>query len=285
MRKIGAILLILFSFLGIFLISKYIFLPFSSEKLLQFSTIQEEIKQTKQEISLPPPLRLDKESKEAFLTKEGVIKWTNLQREKYGLPPLKENPKLDASAAIKTEEMFAKQYFAHISPTGEGVADLSKSTGYDFILIGENLALGNFENDEALVSAWMNSPGHRENILNQKYQDIGVSVLKCFFDGKMTWLAVQHFGLSLDACPQPDQNIKIKIDLNKEKINEKEKTLENLIDNIKNVKGLQKKSYIEEYNNLVNQYNNLVEETRILTDQYNAQVKIFNDCIDKTINK
>jgi uncharacterized protein YkwD len=91
--------------------------------------------------------------------------------------------------------MFENQYFAHESPTGEKVSDLAKKFGYDFLLIGENLAMGNFSSDEDLVLAWMESPGHRENILNEKYQEIGVAVKKGIFEGKEVWIAVQHFGL------------------------------------------------------------------------------------------
>lgn len=146
-------------------------------------------KQIKKEILTPPPMRLVNENEVSFLTKEGVIKWTNIQRQQNGLSPLKENDKLNASAKAKVEDMFAKQYFDHYSPSGQGVADLAEKVGYDFVVIGENLALGNYEDDQDLVQSWMLSPGHRENILNDKYQEIGVWVQKGVFEEKQPgWL-------------------------------------------------------------------------------------------------
>jgi len=173
------------------------------------------IQEVEKQIVTPPPLRAIEEAPESFLTQAGVIKRTNLQREKYGLPPLKESPELNASAVIKTQDMLAKQYVSHLSPLGEGVADLVKRVGYQFIDLGENLALGNFQDDEILVQGWMDSPGHQANILSLQYQEIGAAVLRGELEGKITWLAVQHFGLPLAACPQPSEAILAKIETNK----------------------------------------------------------------------
>jgi len=260
-------------------------LDFYSKLSLRLPQIEKEITNLIQEagkqISTPPPLRAKKEVPEAFLTRAGVIEFTNIQREKYGLPPLKENLKLNASAEEKVKDMFENQYFSHFSPSGVGVEDLVKSAGYEFIAIGENLALGNFENDEVLVQGWMDSPGHRENILNDRYQEIGVAVLKGLFEGKSTWLAVQHFGLPLSACPQPNETLKTKITVNQNQIKELEKTLEILRVEIQTMRPKRGSAYIEkieQYNNLVNQYNALIDETESLINQYNNQIKIFNDC-------
>ena len=136
------------------------------------------------------------------------------------MPALLENTKLDQSAELKAQDMLKNQYFAHTSPSGMAVGNLAEKVGYEFIAIGENLALGNFENDEALVQAWMDSPGHRANILNSRYQEIGVAVLKGVFEGRTTWLAVQHFGLPLSVCPSPQEGVKLTIDANQNKIDE-----------------------------------------------------------------
>jgi len=121
------------------------------------------------QIIAPAPLRAVEETPKSFLTQAGIIKWTNSQRKEYDLPPLRENSELNALALIKAKDMLAEQYFGHISPAGEGVADLAEMIGYEFIIIGENLALGNFRDDQALVQGWMDSPGHRQNILNGQY--------------------------------------------------------------------------------------------------------------------
>ena len=64
------------------------------------------------------------------------------------------------------------------------------------------------------MTAWMNSPGHRANILNPHFQEIGVAVGKGMYEGHETWIAVQSFGMPLSACPASDANLKIKIDAN-----------------------------------------------------------------------
>lgn len=107
------------------------------------------VQEAEKQILTPPPLRAVREVKETFLNSDQIIKLTNIQREKMGLLPIKENAKLDLSSLTKVKDMFEKQYFEHNSPSGAGVKDLAESVGYEFIIIGENLALGNFESDEA----------------------------------------------------------------------------------------------------------------------------------------
>ena len=237
--------------------------------------------EVEKQVSTPPPLRAEKEDLSAYLTRSKVIYWTNFQREEFGLPPLKENIKLNAAAAIKVRDMFEGQYFAHISSSGEEVGDLIKIVKYEFILIGENLALGNFKNDSTLVQAWMESPGHRENILNPNYQEIGVAVEKGMFEGKTTWMAVQHFGLPLSACPQPDEVFQEEINIKESEISQLEKTLKSLQIEIRNMRPKRGTFYnqkIEEYNSLVLEHNILLKEIEILINKYNVQVRLFNEC-------
>jgi len=240
------------------------------------------MQEIEKQISTPPPLRSESDAPEAFLTKAGVIKWTNIQRAKYGLPALKENSKLDNTAMLKAGDMLRNQYFGHVSPTGVGIGDLAAEVGYEFISIGENLALGNFENDETLVQAWMDSPGHRENILNKNYSEIGVAVIKGTLEGKTTWLAVQHFALPLSACPEPDETIKTEIETDRDQLKKLEARLQELLVEIQGMKPRRDPNYnqrVEEYNDLVAQYNNLVGEIKNLIDEYNTQVNLFNNCL------
>ena len=177
--------------------------------------------------------------------------------------------------------MLAKQYFAHLSSSGEGVADLTEKAGYQFIAIGENLALGNFQDDETLVQEWMDSPGHRQNILSLQYQEIGAAVLEGEFEGKITWLAVQHFGLSLTVCPQPSEAILAEITANQAQMKEMEITLKELQSEIRTLRpkwGPVYNQKVEQYNNLVSQYNGLLSQTEDLINQYNNQVILFNQC-------
>ncbi|MEK7555589.1 MAG: CAP domain-containing protein [Patescibacteria group bacterium] len=238
------------------------------------------VQEIKKQVFTPPPLRSDSQEEQSFLTRLGVIKFTNIERVKAGLSPLKENAGLDISSSIKAKDLLDKQYFAHESPSGIGVADLAERAGYGFILIGENLALGNFKDDQALVQAWMDSPGHRANILNTKYKDIGVSVIKGMFEGRTTWFAVQHFGFSSSACPEPSQSLKNQISIERNQAQEFQVILDSLRIEIES-SGFKRRDYnqkVQQYNDLVSQYNNLNVEIEILLDQYNNQVLVFNNC-------
>lgn len=289
MKKITLIILFFLAILGSFLFFRndisnlYLKLslkPSGAEKGISDFLLQEIEKQ----ILTPEPLRAQKEDPQSFLSQEGVVQWTNDQRTRYGFLILKESTKLDESARLKLEDMFEKQYFAHNSPSGIGVGDLAKEVGYEFIAIGENLALGNFENDEALVQAWMDSPGHRENILNTSYREIGVAVGKATFEGKTTWIAIQHFGLPINICPQPSQELELEIKSNEDQIKELQAALLTLKIEIQSTRpkwGMEYNQKVVEYNSLVAQYNGLVDGTKNLVNEYNYQVKIFNECLEK----
>lgn len=230
--------------------------------------------EVKKEVNNPPPLRAEKESPSAFLTIAGTINQTNIQRTNNGLPALKENKVLDQTAAKKLQDMFSNQYFAHESPSGVGVDGLAKEAGYSYITIGENLALGNFESDAVLITAWMNSPGHRANILNTKYTEIGVAVGKGMYEGRETWIAVQHFGKPLSDCPSPDASLKNKIETEKAQADQMASDLEQKRQTL----DRSNKSQVDSYNKEVEQYNNLVRELKSLIDQYNRQIAAFNQC-------
>lgn len=217
------------------------------------------------------------------LSSKGVIEITNRQRFENGnLAPLKENTKLNFSAEKKLQDMFVKQYFEHISPEGVGVGDLGTQVGYEYIIIGENLAMGNFKNDEALVDAWMASAGHKANILNKKYTEIGVAVGKGTYNGKSVWMSVQHFGLPKSACPSIDGILKGIIDLDQKNIKTMEGDLASRkakIDSGAVSEGKTTNEQIDIYNTLVNEYNKLIISIKEKINTYNKEVRDFNDCI------
>ncbi len=236
----------------------------------------------KKEIVAPPPLRHSggSASVAALLTSSGVIKITNQNREENGLGDLSINDKLSAAAKEKLDDMFKNQYFEHVSPSGRGPADLAGDVSYQYIVIGENLALGNFEGDKALVDAWMASPGHRANILNVKYKEIGVAVGEGLFNGQNTWLAVQEFGEPLSDCSSPDASLK-------QSINALEAIISKSNDDLKAKKADLDATFASDptynqkadaYNTEVRQYNSDVGQVKIQIDQYNAEVKVFNTC-------
>jgi uncharacterized protein YkwD len=236
-------------------------------------------KPKKQVLSPKPLIKIEKEKAvEGILTKEGIISQTNAQREKFGLPPLKESEILNLSAKMKLEDMFEKQYFSHDSPTGETLEDLMKKVNYEYIVVGENLAMGNFESDKEVIEAWMQSPGHRENILNSRYQEIGVAVKQGIFQGKKIWIAVQHFGKPLSACKKPSEKMRSQIEKNIAQLKEMEEKLNSLKEEAEKTKDPQK---IEEYNLLVSEYNSLLKKTLSMIEKYNFEVKKFNECVEK----
>lgn len=217
------------------------------------------------------------------LSKDSIIELTNKNRKENGnLEGLKENADLDFSADKKLKDMFKKQYFEHMSPSNIGVGDLGKEVGYEYIVIGENLAMGNFKDDKSLVDAWMASVGHRANILNKNYVDIGVAVGMGNFKGKDIWMAVQHFGTEKSVCPPIDQVLYGIININQSEIEKMSKDLKLRREMIsKNVifEGSTFSEQINQYNLLINPYNELIKETKKKIEEYNNQIRAFNLCI------
>ena len=102
-----------------------------------------------------------------------VIRLVNIERQKEGLQPLKENPELSRIAKIKSQEMKDKGYFSHTSPTYGSPFDMMKSFGITYTAAGENIARGQ-KTPAAVVQGWMNSSGHRRNIMNPNFTEIGI---------------------------------------------------------------------------------------------------------------
>jgi len=122
-----------------------------------------------------------------------LIELTNIEREKLGLSPVSENEALDKAAVLKAQNMFSENYWAHFAPSGKTPWDFILGSGYKFTYAGENLAK-NFYGSNEVVSAWMASATHKENLLNPKYQDIGIAVVEGVLNGQKTTLIVQMFG-------------------------------------------------------------------------------------------
>ena len=127
------------------------------------------------------------------ITISKVLDQTNTERVKLGLKPLTFNSTLSKSAQLKADDMFTNNYWAHTSPQGKSPWDFFNNAGYEYSVAGENLAK-DFYDTEGLLKAWMNSPTHRENIINPKYQEIGIGVVNGILGGVKTTLVVQHFG-------------------------------------------------------------------------------------------
>ncbi|MFD3449836.1 SH3 domain-containing protein [Microbacteriaceae bacterium 4G12] len=102
-----------------------------------------------------------------------VVELTNAERTKYGLPALTVDTQLSKVARMKSEDMYKQNYFNHTSPTYGSPFDMMHSNSITYRMAGENIAMGQ-PTPEEVVKAWMNSPGHRANILKDGYTSIGV---------------------------------------------------------------------------------------------------------------
>ncbi|MBS4199422.1 sporulation protein [Bacillus sp. FJAT-49732] len=102
-----------------------------------------------------------------------VVDLTNQERAKYGLSPLKVDIELSKVAREKSRDMSVNHYFDHTSPTYGSPFDMMKKFGITYRSAGENIAMGQ-QTPQEVVRAWMNSEGHRANILNSSYTHIGV---------------------------------------------------------------------------------------------------------------
>ena len=132
-----------------------------------------------------------------------IVCLVNQQRVNRGLPGLVENPLLDTSAQLWTNTMVATHVFSH----GTNFTQRLASVGYDWSNAGENIATG-YGTPTDVISAWMASPEHCQNVLNPNYADIGVGVNPSLVDpsvgsGGATW--TQDFGLTMLA-PFPSHN-------------------------------------------------------------------------------
>ncbi len=102
-----------------------------------------------------------------------VVEIVNRNRTANGLQPLKLNTELSKIAKLKSQDMKDKKYFSHTSPTYGSPFEMMKQFGISYRTAGENIAMGQ-RTPEAVMTAWMNSDGHRANILNPTYTQIGV---------------------------------------------------------------------------------------------------------------
>lgn len=127
------------------------------------------------------------------ISNQSISSITNQQRSANGLPALDWNAALANSAWLKATDICANGYWAHTAPDGTTGWQLMSRSGYNYTVAGENLAKG-FTDDVDVVAGWMASAGHRANILDQRYMDIGVGSASCMFEGAETTIVVAHYG-------------------------------------------------------------------------------------------
>ena len=143
---------------------------------------------------LPPTFQIPSEVNTDYAI--DIIDSTNKERKKVNLELLKESSALSYAAYLRAKDILKYQDFSH-EATQSGnreVRYVAQVVGYRYSNIGENLALGGDDPNE-VISGWLNSPGHRENILNKDFDEVGVAVLNgTFQDDKDVYIVVQLLG-------------------------------------------------------------------------------------------
>lgn len=166
--------------------------PVKEEKPAKKVTNKEQPKQEqpKQEVKQPEttapqqpvqpqeqPKQEQTQSEQLNQFEQQVVELTNQERSKQGLAPLQIDDNLSKVAREKSRDMAANNYFSHTSPTYGSPFDMMNQFGISYRTAGENIAQGQ-TSPEQVVNAWMNSPGHRANILNGEYTHIGVGYVE-----------------------------------------------------------------------------------------------------------
>jgi uncharacterized protein YkwD len=131
-----------------------------------------------------------------------LLSETNAKRAENAKATLTLSQKLNSSAQSKCEDMVAKDYWSHDAPDGTPPWKFFKAVNYSYSIAGENLAYGFFDTKD-VVNGWMNSPTHRENMLNADYKEIGFGVCKSpnYNHSGLQIVVVQHFGVPNTAKP------------------------------------------------------------------------------------
>ena len=223
----------------------------------------------------------DSQIKNGSVTLAGILAKTNLERTNISLIALTHSRKLDASAQKKAADILQRQYFEHTAPDGKTVTDLVTEQGYNYIKVGENLALGTFASDDEVVQAWMHSPGHRANILDTDYTEMGVGVAYGTYEGKHVVVVVQHFGRPISLCPILDASMKIQVGAMKAELD----GLAQNLDTQKNAinQGIDSKQdvtvQINTYNQAVDAYSKKAADFEKIRVAYNKEVDDFNKCV------
>ncbi|MDR1774708.1 MAG: cell wall-binding repeat-containing protein [Clostridioides sp.] len=128
----------------------------------------------------------DKNQNEEFNQyKQDILNLVNEERANVGLNPLQLSDELSIVANLKSIDMIEKNYFAHKSPTYGTPYQLMELCGIEYIFAGENIAYGQ-TSPQRVMTAWMNSEGHKANIVNKKYTQIGIGIAQAS-SGRIYW--------------------------------------------------------------------------------------------------
>lgn len=156
-------------------------------------------------IFLPFYLGFSKSSFFAQVVSDDIISLLNNQRVDEGLSVLEEDPLLEEAARLKAEDMLENNYFAHNSPQGKSPWSFIKEAGYTYNVAGENLAIGFLDSSE-VYEAWNNSPLHKRNLLDSRFEEVGIAVVNGDYKGGRATVVVQMLGRPVEAKPAPTES-------------------------------------------------------------------------------
>lgn len=134
----------------------------------------------------------------------GLLEETNKRRAGEGLQPLTLNTKLDHAAQLKAQDMKDKNYWAHTAPNGREPWDFIVDQQYSYKKAAENLAFG-FDNSRSTLNGWMNSPGHRANVMDPDLKEVGFGIMNASnyqSKGEET-IVVAMYGTPADGITEP----------------------------------------------------------------------------------
>lgn len=222
--------------------------------------------------------------KHLLLTRDNIIWYTNYERVKNNLDPLSTSDSLINSAREKNGDMVTHQYFNHVRDGSPpvGFDTFIDAQNYEFIKIGENLAMGDFSTSAEVVTAWMKSSSHRKNILDPIYHNIGVHIRKGTIDGRMVTLITQHFGDPRSSCPTVNTETKKAIDTLRSRITELQNTIneeQKGVTQFTSIFDPRFDALVENYNKLISVYNQSIKAMGELVNDYNKQVQQYDRCI------
>lgn len=137
------------------------------------------------------------------ITVSGLLSGTNSERAAAGKASLELDSKLNSAAQGKANHMIANNYWAHTSPDGVTPWYWFDWAGYDYLAAGENLAYG-FDTSSGVINGWMNSQGHRDNLLNNSYEEVGFGIANgANYQGGPNTAVVALYGDPVASSPSP----------------------------------------------------------------------------------
>lgn len=131
------------------------------------------------------------------ISPQAIFELTNQTRVSHGLAALTHSEPLEQAATAKVQDMVEQGYFDHFGPHGETPWQFMEEANYHYEFGGENLAVG-FSSPDDMVQAWLDSPSHRQNLLEPNFKDVGIAALPALVDGLPDLIVVQMFGSLAD---------------------------------------------------------------------------------------